>query len=407
MLKTTEGGLIDNAESIAIVLDANISKLKTQINGWKIPPLSVRYSDICQEEKIKVDDDLCKLFHDVVVFHSVNLSNLGLKSTTLFPIFKALKHEINLRTLDLTNNDMSRSELEQLIKILPKLVTLEKLKLGNNFLSVSVLRCLDECLKDNVNALKRLSELNLEYTHFGDSGIPHLKSIVNQLGQLKKLSICGCGITDLTKCILDLHKLTSFDISYNRDLKFYSIKQILGKCLDASRISALNFSGSVPMGYLSFAQHIGEFLERGVAGDNISPRMLTDLSLMQCQLSDDDLVIIIEALNQYAGVEKLKLSLNKFTGLGFKMFFSCRFRIQQLYLNGCWDLLNGLTVPNLSGNEEFEGIKFPKQIQLSTPTRGGKVHAEQMETLRIIWEKCWGYNGRICDEKGKVQMYVQ
>uniref|UniRef100_A0A3B5ATD8 Tonsoku-like protein n=1 Tax=Stegastes partitus TaxID=144197 RepID=A0A3B5ATD8_9TELE len=347
-----EGALLCPQDLLLAVLHTN-EEVLAEVCSWDLPPLCERYKKACHSLAVGENKRVARLCEVQDGAPSVSVCGLGLDSSSLSPLLRALKLQASLTELRISGNRLPDNLLPELIATT---ITMPRLRL----LDISAGCVTAEGLGRAVNALKGLShpafpcleELDLSANPLGDGVSESLSCLLSCCPVLAKLSLQACG---LTARFLQQHRLllasaltgNSMCISHNAlgSTGFELVLKTLPlHCLTHLDLSAVRRGPADPPAL----EHLATVLSQ----DDCS---LTHLSLAANGLTDGSVAALARCLQSCPTLVSLDLSGNpSVTSAGLHSILAsvreARRPLTLLNLQGCqvsgpWDAhgLDGLS----------------------------------------------------------------
>ncbi|XP_028251309.1 tonsoku-like protein [Parambassis ranga] len=190
-----EGALLSPQDPLLAVLHTN-EEVLAEVCSWDLPPLPERYKKACHSLAVDENNRVTRLCEAQDGSSSVSVCGLGLASSSLTPLLRALKLQASLTELHISGNRLPDNLFPELVATT---VTMPRLRL----LDVSANRITGEGLEKAVNTLKGqnhpafpcLEELDLSINPLGDGVSESLSCLLSCCPLLAKLSLQACGLT--------------------------------------------------------------------------------------------------------------------------------------------------------------------------------------------------------------------
>lgn len=316
-------------------------------------------------------------------------------------LFQALGCQGGVRELNVSMNNLTDGELQGFVDKLPVLKSLEKLNLSMNLITQKSIFSMSTTLASIPDGLIFMTELDLSRSSLLDQSMPQLAAICQRMPQLRVLRLASTRITNLTygSPPLDVSRLQVLDVSEN-NLSKKSIEYMFAK-LDTCFLTELNVKrlGLLPdlKPNLTVAIQTKEF------------DMLSVLNLSQCDLTDDELSLLLVPLRSSAGKLKLlDLSFNR--RLTQKSFVEVFRSLNARSLEMVRFAENPLVLKNLS-ETLMEDIQYdrarcyPYAVELMKPLRLDEVGEKKLlAKLSDFWEQLWKDRGAVTVIKTMVSL---
>ncbi|XP_008278226.1 tonsoku-like protein [Stegastes partitus] len=351
-----EGALLCPQDLLLAVLHTN-EEVLAEVCSWDLPPLCERYKKACHSLAVGENKRVARLCEVQDGAPSVSVCGLGLDSSSLSPLLRALKLQASLTELRISGNRLPDNLLPELIATT---ITMPRLRL----LDISAGCVTAEGLGRAVNALKGLShpafpcleELDLSANPLGDGVSESLSCLLSCCPVLAKLSLQACGLTArflqqhrllLASALTGSGHLKSVCISHNAlgSTGFELVLKTLPlHCLTHLDLSAVRRGPADPPAL----EHLATVLSQ----DDCS---LTHLSLAANGLTDGSVAALARCLQSCPTLVSLDLSGNpSVTSAGLHSILAsvreARRPLTLLNLQGCqvsgpWDAhgLDGLS----------------------------------------------------------------
>lgn len=389
---TEDGAIFENDDPISVTFGEIIS---STVLDWKLPHISKRYMEVCQQMKIGefVDVFLTITSFDVQIdfpepleciqstlellqaTQELSITDQSLDKLTSEPIFKSLQHQSNLESIDLSNNFLEDDTLKLFANILPTLPRLKHLNLSGNYITRDGITNLAR-----VDQFPNLESLDLSYNPLTNQSIPSLNLLLSKAKNLKKLSLCATDITDIPDPANDSFRysqITDIDFSFN-PIELTNLNRLLMK-LNSCRIESLNLSFSCTDRGLM--ESIVAFLNAGTC------EKLRDLNLSGLDLEDGDIWILLQALERTTSLNTVKLIENRrLTSMSMKLLME-RLGVKQLELDGCWKLYS-----KIGDNVYVNGQCSIENIRLTVDPAS---RTNDLEWISEIWRRMFGDRANI------------
>ncbi|XP_057715541.1 tonsoku-like protein isoform X1 [Corythoichthys intestinalis] len=340
-----EGALLSPHDLLLAVLHTN-EEVLAEVSSWDLPPLQERYKKACISLAVVENRRITRLCEVQDGSASVLVCGLGLATSSLAALLRALKLQAGLTQLRLSGNRLDDdlvSELVATAATMPRLCVLD----------ISANRVTGEGLEKAANALKGLAhpafpslkELDLSLNPLGDSISKCLSSLLSSCPLLADLSLRGCGLTSrflqqhrmlLASAMTGTGHLKAVTLSHNA-LGATGFELVL-KTLPLHTLTHLDLS-AVRRGTTDYPalEHLTNLLSQVHALDSCS---LTHLSLAANGLTDSSAATLARCLPTCPNLVNLDLSGNpSITSVGFHSILSAlreaRRPLTLLNLQGC------------------------------------------------------------------------
>ncbi|XP_061700223.1 tonsoku-like protein [Syngnathoides biaculeatus] len=319
-----EGALLSPHDLLLTVLHTN-EEVLAEVLSWDLPPLQERYKKACVSLAVEENRLVTQLCAVQEGSSSMLVCGLGLASSSLAALLRALKLQASLTELRLSGNRLNDNLLADLVATA---VTMPRLSL----LDISANQVTGEGLEKAASTIKGLShpafpclkELNLSLNLLGDNISESLSSLLSSCPVLAELSLQGCGLTSrflqqhrllLASALTGTGHLKSVCLSHNA-LGSTGFELVL-KTLPLHTLTHLDLAG-VRRGtadYLAL-EHLTNILSQ----DDCS---LTHLSLASNGLTDGSAAALARCLPTCPHLVSLDLSGNpSITSVGFHNILS-------------------------------------------------------------------------------------
>ncbi|KAL8575935.1 hypothetical protein ACOMHN_027333 [Nucella lapillus] len=316
-LSSSDGAILSTDDVLSAVLSRD-EQLDGTVHGWDQPSLSDRYAQACKTLNTVKYRNISGLLREAETSRQLSLSGLGLRSTVLVPITRALRGETTLTQLLLPDNHLGDSGLQALAASLEDLRVLTHLNLSGNDITAAGLKHLAHLFLASANSvigsaslpLQMLETLDVSHNPLGSSIGESLCVLVRGLPSLTALRMSSCGLTAslfqhnrpaLAACLQD-RNLQQLDMSHNA-LGPLGVELLL-RSVSVHRLTSLDLaqtcSESSP-GHL--ALHLRVFDRQDCA--------LQSLSLENCSLRQEDVSFICGLPEKVPSLQKLNLSINR------------------------------------------------------------------------------------------------
>ncbi|XP_073840267.1 tonsoku-like protein [Musca autumnalis] len=392
-LKTADGFAYEENDLVAVAVEQ--SMIVATVLEWQISPLGQRYEEMCVQLHRDTNKDVLDVLQRAQISNVIQLNDLWLPYVQTEPIFKAILHQSNLRSLDLSNNFIQNEGCRQLAKALPTLKNLRSLNLSGNFISSDGL----EVVLSSASNLNNLEEVILSQNPLRNDSIRLLDQFCNMSAgkTLRKLHLSHCSLSNLYDFDLNYYELLDFDISFNL-LKEESLQKLLSK-LNSCRLQKLNLSyvktsdGSMG-GSTKTTDGLIAFFEGGTC------EKFRSISLAGWHLSDVDIYKILLCLGRANDLEIFNISDNErlsCTSLNF--VFDKIPQLRKLLATNCIRLLD---VDNLKPFSQLQNI--PNYISLTVGCELPMIDLSHQ--LSAMWNTSWGDRGKMKSYDNNLILYV-
>ncbi|XP_061393447.1 tonsoku-like protein [Musca vetustissima] len=386
-LKTADGFAYEESDLVAVAVEQ--SMILATVLEWQISPLGQRYEEMCIQLHKDVNKEVLDVLQRAQISNVIQLNDLWLSPLQTEPIFKAVLHQSNLRSLDLYNNSLQNEGCRQLAKALPTLTNLISLNLSGNLISSDGL----EVVLSGASNLSCIEEIILSQNPLRNDSVRILdRFCATSAGKsLRKLHLSHCNLTNLYDFDLNFYELVDFDISFNQ-LKEESLQKILTK-LNSCRLQSLN---------LNYIKTDDEFKSGGAAlSSRTTERLITffesgtcekfrSISLAGWYLSDVDIYKIVLCLSRANDLEIFNISDNERLSSSSLHFTLDKIpQLRKLLAGNCIRLLD---VDNLQRLSQLQSI--PNYMSFSIDREISVT--DLTHQLSTLWISLWG-DRDLCD----------
>lgn len=286
-----------------------------------------------QNSSEMIDSDLRERIRDNFIFeiaeYLMKKEKIALREVSKSfekEIFSQLQINIFLKR-NIQNDDFNNSNLD-LKKILKFYQKMEKIRVESIILNNKNIELLEEILKQNVNSLKIIHLMNLEYEQY--EYVERLYSVINELKNLSEISFGGIGNRD--RLILHIEK-NNKEFSFRNNIKVLKIDNLP----------------------LSQIQFLLDYFNK-----------YSEITIENCSL-DEDISLLTQKLTNKK-LTKIHLPLNGFSSNvaleNIKTILHSQDNLNELSLKGVWfksvyslytefQILNNLEKLDLSGSKYF------------------------------------------------------
>ncbi|XP_076449384.1 tonsoku-like protein [Babylonia areolata] len=318
-LSSSDGAILSTDDVLSYVLSRD-EQLDGTVHGWDQPALSERYTQACKTLNTVRYRNICGILSEAETSHQLSLSGLGLRSTVLLPISRALRGETTLTQLFLPDNHLGDNGLQVLAASLGDLKALTQLSLSGNNITAAGFRHLADLFPAPAGSrettcstsgpLQMLETLDVSHNPLGSSIADCLCRVVGGLSSLSALMMSSCGLTArlfqhnrpaLAAC-LQGRNIQQLGVSHNH-LGTLGVELLLWS-INAQNMTSLDLGHTCPdpnPGHL--ALHLKVFVNQDCG--------LQSLSLENCSLNQEDIDFICRLPQEVPSLQKLNVSLNR------------------------------------------------------------------------------------------------
>lgn len=294
-----DGALLDPSDTLDnLLFHSPQTEIIGHVQSWDLPPLAERYRAECERRNLRACANFAAVLQPCVESGSFSIPGFGAANVEV--LFRALRHQEPLHTVDISGTKMTPAAVAAMCSCLVTLPSLRHLGLRcTNFGPA----CLDAMVQSLQKAQVRLScsELDLSYNPIGASTA--LASLLAHAPTLKVLKLESCGLPDPGSALQGLTTLGSLHIGFN-PLDSEGLAR-LGPVLDENPLQLLDLSGC----FACRVNGLGEALARLLARSKCK---LVEVRIGSCSLTEQD----VSALGSLRGVALSTLDLTLSPGLG-------------------------------------------------------------------------------------------
>ncbi|XP_075170251.1 tonsoku-like protein [Haematobia irritans] len=394
-LKTADGFAYEDNDPVNVAVEQNM--ILATVLEWQISPLGNRYEEMCIQLHKDVNKNVMDVLQRAQISNTIQLHDFWLSPTQTEPVFKAVLHQSNLRTLDLGNNFIQNEGCRQLAKALSTLKHLKSLNLSGNFITSDGLEVLLSATGSSIT----LEELILSQNPLRNDSIRILDRFCKGPAgkSIHKLHLSHCSITQLYDYDLNYYELYDFDISFNHLTD--DVLQVLLSKLNSCRLQNLNLSyinflqndDNPRISSTSTAERLVDFFESGTC------EKFRNIELAACQLNDVDIYKIVLCLSRSNDLELFNISDNKrITSSSLFFIFDKMSHLRKLEATNCLRLFE---INNLDRLLHLQHI--PNYVSITVDDNSMQ---DLLHQLSILWQSHWGDRGKIKSYGNNIILYV-
>lgn len=295
-----DGALLDQSDSIDNLLQGPYTEVIGQVESWDLPPLADRYRSECERKNVPVYTNFASVFQPCAESGDFTIPCISIGNIDL--IFRALRHQDPLHTLDISGTVLTPLTATALCECLVTLRSLNYLGLKCTGLRASYLDIAVQSLQ-NAQVELPCTELELSYNPIGNEGSSALMSLLAHTPRLRVLRIESCGLTDPGSCLRWLKTLEALHIGFNA-LSVDALDR-LSSVLDENPLQVLDLSGCFTGDVPKVGVVLASFLAKAKC-------QLVDIGIGCCGLVDGDIDVLCGPL---AGGTLSKLNITASPGI--------------------------------------------------------------------------------------------
>ncbi|GIX92802.1 tonsoku-like protein [Caerostris extrusa] len=306
-LMTKDGALLSKVDLIKTLFNNN-EQISSTVDFWDEPSIDERYVQLCTKRGLKSVPSIQKRLINFDTSPEINFSNCSILIPQTTIVFQVLQYYKNLQHLDISGTMLTDIVASEIISCFPSFVSLISLNMSCCCLTSGTLSNISQYLFQDISAdakLPCLKALILDYNIFQSNCVTDI-NIILQLSSLRILSLYSCSLiptffesTELIKTICN-SSLEEFNIAGNT-LSEQSLNNLVCS-LPKKSLRKLDLSHTVQLGN-SLTQQISNFLLADFP-------VLQEMSLEDCHLKDEDLLILTNRIRFCPQLKSLNISTN-------------------------------------------------------------------------------------------------
>ncbi|KAL1473566.1 hypothetical protein MTO96_021935 [Rhipicephalus appendiculatus] len=275
-LTLPDGALLDPSDCIDTLLHGPHAEVIGQVESWDLPPLAERYRSECERKNVSACANLATVLQPCVESGDFSIPCFHIKNVDF--LFRALRHQDPLHTLDISGTVLTPAAATALCDCLATLRSLSKLSLKCTGFKPSYLSTAVQTLQKAQTDLP-CTELDLSYNPIGsDSGVA-LAALLVHVPLLRVLRIESCDLSDPGPCLRGLKTLEALHVGFN--LLNADALGALEPVLDANPLRLIDLSGC----FTGYTPRLGELLVSFLSKAKCN---LAEIGIGCCGLTDSD-----------------------------------------------------------------------------------------------------------------------
>ncbi|KAH7934824.1 hypothetical protein HPB52_001008 [Rhipicephalus sanguineus] len=275
-----DGALLDPSDCIDTLLHGPHAEVVGQVESWDLPPLAERYRSECDRKNVSACTNLATILQPCVDSGDFSIPCFHVKNVDF--LFRALRHQDPLHTLDISGTVLTPTAVAALCDCLATLRSLNKLSLKCTGFRPSYLSTAVQTLQ-KAQADLLCTELDLSYNPIGSDGGSALAALLAHVPQLRVLRVESCELSDPGLYLRGLRLLEVLHVGFN--LLSADALSALEPVLDANPLRLLDLSGC-------FAGNIPRLGELLVSFLSKAKCKLAEIGIGCCGLTDSDIDVL-------------------------------------------------------------------------------------------------------------------
>lgn len=271
-----DGALLDPSDCIDTLVHGPHAEVIGQVESWDLPALAERYRSECERKNVPVCANLATVLQPCVESGDFSIPGFHVKNVDF--LFRALRHQEPLHTLDISGTVLTPTAAAALCDCLATLRSLSKLSLKCTGFKPSYLTTAVQTLQKAQTDLP-CTELDLSYNPIGSDSGSALAALLTHVPLLRVLRIESCDLSDPGSCLRSLKTLEALHVGFN----FLNADALsaLEPVLEANPLRLLDLSGC-------FTGNIPRLGERLVGFLSKAKCKLAEIGIGCCGLTDSD-----------------------------------------------------------------------------------------------------------------------